>query len=126
MLLDGQLTKREQLRIDRARLAEARERGDYPAELRDEAWENVGRTLRESRSHRTRLMASRMVLERTDPPPREPVAILAPVVMTWQEPPSPDTSRSRTRHDPCNGNFTSASPANGSVSWLPTDDSARP
>lgn len=122
MTREGFLTKRDELRFAKARLADDL----CPEDLRQEAWQDVLRTIRECKSPRTRLMADRVVLDRTDPIPREPATVIAPVVLTWQGTPPPSiTSSSPTSLVRSNGDSTSKSLANGRVSWSPTGDSAK-
>jgi hypothetical protein len=67
----GKLTRRQLLRIRQAQLDELHAAGKLgPGELRQDAWRDVASTILEAKSPRTRLMADRMVVDRTDPRPR--------------------------------------------------------
>ena len=70
------LSERDFLAMARAREAEIADllaRGKIvPEDLRHPAWATVATVMLQSKSARTRLMAARLVVERTDPVPREP------------------------------------------------------
>ena len=123
------ITKRYELRMAKARLAELvtlRDQGQLSAlALRQDAWADVADVMASAHSPRTRLMADRMVLDRTDPIPRaEGPSVAVAVQVTWQTP--PELSSSPTPLDGSRPNSTNGHVASERVSWSPTDDSAKP